>query len=83
MDAASWPSGAAADASAGEVVDDELEEDSGGPPPAPALPGDPLPDASMSTRAASSTGARPMSTSGAGVRLSWYITYLNLGEMVH
>jgi len=63
MDAASWPSGAAADTRLDEVDDEELEDDSEVPrPPAPP-PGAPPLD-SMSTRAPSSTGALPMSMSG-------------------
>ena len=69
MDAASWPLGAAADTRVDETGDEELDEDSEVPPP-PALPaGDLRPEASMSIRAASSTGALPMSMSGPGVRL--------------
>lgn len=67
MDAASWPSGAAADTRVDEGDDEELDDDSEAPqPPAPPA-GDPPHEASMSTRAASSTGALPMSMSGPGV----------------
>lgn len=65
MDAASWPSGAAADTRLDEVDDEELEDGSEAPrPPAPP-PGAP-PLESMSARAPSSTGALPMSMSGPG-----------------
>ena len=72
MDVASWTSGAAADTRVDEVDDEELDDDVG-PPAAPAgpHPGGQAPlDASMSTHAASSTGALPMSMSGPGARLA-------------
>lgn len=67
MDAASWPSGAAADTRVDEVhdVDDEeLEDDTEAPRLLALTPGDPPLDASMP--AAASTGALPMSTSAPG-----------------
>ena len=69
MGAASWPSGAAAGTRVDEVEDEELDDDVEAPRlPAPS-PQDTPPDASMSTRAASSAGVLPMSTSGPGVRM--------------
>ena len=77
MDAASWPSGAAADTrvdDVNDVDDEELEDDIEAPrPPAPA-PGDPPLDASMP--AAASTGALPMSTSAPGNRPSCHVYLL-------
>lgn len=73
MDAASWPSGAAAGMRVGEVDEEELDDDIEAPQPPAPPPGDPPPDAPMSTRAASSTGALPMSMSGPGMSLCYSV----------
>ena len=64
MEAASWPSGAAADTRVDEVDEEELEDSGEAPHQQRLFWGDPLPYASMNTRAAPSTGRSPCERTG-------------------